>query len=136
MSNPRPKLFVYGTLRSGGTHEMARYLRANSASVGAAELPNAALYIVGQHPGVVRSPSIRGSVKGELFELKDEAVLARLDRYEDCDLDAPKDSEYLRRVRLVRVGKSRKARAWVYEYNRSVDGLKPLAGGVFRPLRD
>lgn len=135
MSTARPKLFVYGTLRSGGAHEMARYLRANSESLGAAELPNAALYIVGQHPGVVRDPSIRGSVKGELFELNGDAVLARLDRYEDCDLEEPKDSEYLRRQRLVRVGKSRKVRAWVYEYNRSVDGLTPLANGVYRPQR-
>lgn len=136
MSTARPKLFVYGTLRSGGAHEMARYLRANGEFIAAAELPNAALYIVGQHPGVVRDASLKGSVKGELFELNGDEVLARLDRYEDCDLKAPKDSEYLRRQRMVRVGKSRKVRAWVYEYNRSVEGLKPLAGGVFRPLRD
>lgn len=132
----KPKLFVYGTLRSGGAHEMARFLRANAEFLGAAELPNASIYLVGQHPGVVRDASIKGSVKGELFELANEEVFARLDRYEDCDLDDPADSEYLRRQRLVRLGKSRKVRAWVYEYNRSVDGLTPLAGGVYRPHRD
>jgi len=136
MSTARPKLFVYGTLRSGGAHEMARFLRANSEFLGAAELPGAALYIVGQHPGVVRTTKAKSTVKGELFELNDESVLARLDRYEDCDLESPDDSEYLRRQRLVRLGKSRKVRAWVYEYNRSVDGLAPLANGVYRPHRD
>ncbi|MBI5426432.1 MAG: gamma-glutamylcyclotransferase [Opitutae bacterium] len=136
MSNTRPKLFVYGTLRSGGAHEMARYLRANAEFLGAAELPKASLYLVGQHPGVVCSAKAKGSVKGELFELNDESVLGRLDRYEDCDLESPDDSEYLRRQRLVRLGKSRKVRAWVYEYNRSVDGLAPLANGVYRPHRD
>lgn len=135
MSTSRPHLFVYGTLRSGDAHEMARYLRANAEYLGSAELPKSSLYMVGRRPAVVRSASATGSVKGELFALNDPTVLVRLDRYEDCDLADPDDSEYLRRQRLVRLGKSRKVRAWVYEYNRTVEGLKPVPGGLYRPDR-
>ena len=135
MKTARPKLFVYGTLLSGGTHEMARYLRAHADCLGRAELAGARLYLVDQHPGVVRDTSARTTVKGELFELHDADVLARLDRYEDCDLEAPADSEYLRRQRLVRLGRTRRVRAWVYEYNRPVAGLAPIANGTYRPLR-
>lgn len=136
MKTARPKLFAYGTLRQGGAHEMARYLRANADCLGLAVYPQARLYLVGSQPAVVREPGARGSVKGELFELHSEEVLARLDRYEDCDLEATADSEYVRRQRLVRLGKSRRVRAWVYEYNRPVAGLTPVAAGVYRPLRD
>lgn len=134
MNHGGPKLFVYGTLRSGGSHEMARLLRANSELIGPAELPQSRLLNVGRYPGVVRANGERTSVKGDLFQLTDPTVLARLDRYEDCDLRAPKASEFIRRQRLVRLHNGRRARAWVYEYNRPTAGLTPIASGVYRPV--
>lgn len=134
MSAPGPKLFVYGTLRSGGSHEMARLLRANSELIGPAELPQSRLLNVGRYPGVVRAAGERTTVKGDLFQLTDPTVLSRLDRYEDCDLRAPKASEFIRRQRLVRLRNGRRARAWVYEYNRPTAGLTPIASGVYRPV--
>jgi len=130
----QPKLFVYGTLRSGGSHEMARLLRANSVYIGSAELPQSHLVNVGRYPGAVRAAGEKSTVKGDLFQLTDPDVLRRLDRYEDCDLRAPKASEFYRRQRLVRLRNGRRTRAWVYEYNRPTDGLTIIPSGAYNPV--
>jgi gamma-glutamylcyclotransferase (GGCT)/AIG2-like uncharacterized protein YtfP len=68
----------------------------------------------------------RGRVVGELYALLDPEVLADLDEYEECYPLAPSSSEYVRRVaRLIEPDVD----AWVYYYNRPVEGQARVASG-------
>ena len=81
------------------------------------------LFSLGRYPAMTLE---EGSVRGQVFKMLDQAVLAVLDRFEDYRLDDPKGSEYLRKL-LPLAG--REASAWVYVWNRPTAGLTPVPGG-------
>ncbi len=92
------------------------------------------LYDVGGYPGLVLD-GMAGPVQGELYRLERPGRAFRvLDGYEGCRPPGAGEGEY-RRVRCgVIVENGMTARAWVYEYARSVDGLTLLPeGGYFLP---
>ena len=73
-----------------------------------------------------------GSVVGDLFEVRDLSVFRLLDRYERYDALHPKDSLYLRRVvRLLQP----QVDAWVYLYNRTVEGKPRIESGDWAQYR-
>lgn len=78
-------LFVYGTLRRGLGHPMARWLLAHAAYVGPATVTGQ-LYDLGPYPGAVLARG--GRVVGEVYRLRHGSpVLAALDAYEGCGPD-------------------------------------------------
>lgn len=78
-SAPRTLLFVYGTLKRGGTNH--RWLGGQIYVGPARTTPGVTLYSVGEYPGLVRDAEDREGVTGELWEV-DAACLARLDAFE------------------------------------------------------
>ena len=73
------------------------------------------LYDLGDYPGLIESATER--VQAELYRIKDPAVLALLDAYEDYHSNDEAGSLYLRRV--VRLAEP-DLNCWVYFYNREV----------------
>ena len=73
------RVFVYGSLRRGqGNHKVI----AGAAYLGTARtVQEFTLYDLGPFPALV--PDGRTAVMGEVYEV-DEALLARLDRFEGC----------------------------------------------------
>jgi len=110
-----PRVFVYGTLRKGGPR--ASFLNG-CAFLGRHTLAGYRLLDLGAFPGAVPGD---GGVVGELYELRDEAILEFLDAVEGVD-DAPP----LYRRREVAVDG---APAWMYVYARESLRARPIASG-------
>ena len=120
-----PLLFVYGTLLPGlalhGAMQGARCL-------GKASVPGR-LFDLGPYPALVAGP---GRVVGLLYAVS-EAQLARLDALEEYDPADAVQSLYLRkRLAAELVHERSVCDAYVYVYNRSVDGATPIAHGDYR----
>lgn len=95
---PRPThVFVYGTLRRGGSNDIARY-RPAPQFVGEAVIA-ATLHDLGTYPGAVLGGDAR--LRGEVYRITPE-VEAALDVLEDVRADGT--GEYLRRELAVDVG--------------------------------
>ena len=72
-------LFVYGTLKSGMSHN---HRMAGQELIGSFRtLPRYRLYACGWHPGLVETAEGGVAVEGELWRVDDQA-LAELDRFE------------------------------------------------------
>ncbi len=117
----RVLLFVYGTLRSGGS--AAGRMRP-ARSLGAARY-RGRLYDLGAYPGAVPSDDPADVVCGELFALADAtSLLSRLDRYEGPEF---------RRARASVTRESGEClESWIYLYDRDVTGLPRIASGDYR----
>jgi gamma-glutamylaminecyclotransferase len=81
--NPASKLlFVYGTLKRGGSNH---HFLAGQEFVGEARTaPGFRLYDLGGYPGMVAKPDDRDGVMGEVWAV-DAAALLRLDGLEGLD---------------------------------------------------
>ena len=113
---PGPLLFAYGTLRDAGMRD--RVLRgAPSREIGPGSVAGV-LYDLGEYPGLVAGDE---RVPGVVIELADDAALARLDEYEDVG-----SGLYVRRRTTVRLDGGEEIEAWVYLYNRSVEGRRQI----------
>lgn len=123
-------LFVYGTLRRGGSHESllapcARYL-------GAATLPGRLYQLPGGYPGLIHASSEPTSVSGDLWELAGDgqALLDRLDDYEEASERFPAPREYAR-MALDVTHQGRERTAWVYLYRWSLTDAALIEGGDY-----
>jgi gamma-glutamylcyclotransferase (GGCT)/AIG2-like uncharacterized protein YtfP len=113
-------LFVYGTLR-----DAARLADIVGDGVGFSYLGQATvngdLYDAGEYPALLLRPE-GGRVEGLLVQLDDsEASLAALDSYEEVG-----GGLFVRRRCCARLTDGSERVAWVYEYNRSVQGQPRL----------
>jgi len=125
------RLFVYGTLRRGSGHPLACRLQQGAEYLGLATVAGR-LYRVAHYPGLVPARQPGQRVVGDLFRLRQpRALLAWLDRYEECGPGFPRPTEYLRRAVRVHPLGGAPCRAWVYLYNRDTAGLAPIPGGDF-----
>ena len=119
---------VYGSLREGFALPDAPDVGSALVDRGNCRIPGQ-LYDLGEYPGLVPG---EGSVVGDLFEVRDLSVFRLLDRYERYDALHPKDSLYLRRVvRLLQP----QVDAWVYLYNRTVEGQPRIESGDWAQYR-
>lgn len=84
-------VFVYGTLRAGGSNDIRRYAPAPRL-IGNARV-RGTLYDLGAYPGLRLDGA--GSVAGEVYEI-DAALEAALDRLEEVRADG--SGEYCRRM--------------------------------------
>lgn len=104
-------------------------LRAAASFVGSARV-RGVLYRVDDYPGIVLDPGA-GWVVGELYLLRDPAVLGRLDAYEGAGTDDPEPREFRRVRTTVEPLAGAPLSAWVYEYGRPTEGLPVIASGDF-----
>ncbi|RZL45580.1 MAG: gamma-glutamylcyclotransferase [Variovorax sp.] len=90
-SVPPPRhVFVYGTLRAGGSNDIARYA-PSPARVGDGEITGT-LYDLGDYPGALLAGP--GKLRGEVYRIT-PAVEAALDALEGIEEDG--SGEYLKR---------------------------------------
>lgn len=118
----KTRLFVYGTLKD--PEALTRLLgdRDRWHEVGPGDI-RAALFDLGDYPGLVESTAADDLVSGLVIELAEpEIALARLDSYEGVH-----DGLYVRRELPVRLGSGRQLTVWVYLYDRPVAGRPRIA---------
>jgi gamma-glutamylcyclotransferase (GGCT)/AIG2-like uncharacterized protein YtfP len=126
-------LFVYGSLRQGAGHIMYGMLAQYADLVGGASLAGQ-LYLVATYPGVI--PAAAGepaqAVRGEVYRLREpDTILPLLDDYEGFGAHCPQPNEFVRSEADVRLDSGEMLRAFVYIYNRPVEGLQPIASGDY-----
>lgn len=105
------RIFVYGSLRrkQGNSHWMT-----NAQWLGAHSVDDYQLYSLGHYPGAVPG---EGTVHGEVYRI-DASTLAELDALRT------KGGEYARHLIQTPYGS-----AWMYVYQRSVEGCTLIANG-------
>lgn len=124
-------LFVYGTLRRGGRWKMAHMLASHGEFIGEA-VYRARLYRVADYPCAVPSANPADRVRGDVYSLRDPAsLLPLLDEYEGCGAGSGEPAEYVRRCQEIQLLTGKTLSAWVYLYNRPVDGLERIMSGDF-----
>jgi gamma-glutamylcyclotransferase (GGCT)/AIG2-like uncharacterized protein YtfP len=108
-----PRVFVYGTLRRGGSNHRllgnAHYLGLHHTAA------RYTMYRLGPYPGVVEGGS--SPIRGEVYAVG-FGLLQRIDRLED----------YPRMYRRVLIP-SPYGRAWIYLYQGSCRDRDPVIGG-------
>ncbi len=115
-------VFVYGTLRAGGSNDIRRFVPAPQR-VGEASICGV-LYDLGAYPGLVLGGGSR--VRGEVYRIgpKLEAALDRLEAVADDD-----SGEFVKREAELLVGR-RALRCLVYEIHPSrIAGRPVIASG-------
>lgn len=130
-------LFVYGTLREDAGHEMYHVLAQHAVYVGAATV-RGELYSLGDYPGLVPRPDTTDVIKGEVYEIRNEALertLTVLDDYEGLGPEDPLPHEYRRELVHVTLGDGRQLEAWAYVVNRPLEGLGRIHSGDFAEWR-
>lgn len=125
-ADPEGRLFVYGTLRSGAETPgaVAALLRREAGRAVPARI-RARLFDAGGFPAAV--PWEGSEVVGELLRLRrPEPTLAVLDRYEGC---GGEDPLFRRATAAVRREDGDRGTAWVYFWDRPVEGLREIPSG-------
>lgn len=122
MSGTRELVFVYGTLRRGGTN----HFRMAGGDLVAEGVVKGRIYRISWYPGLVLGDE--GEVKGEVYSV-DAAQLLELDAFEGLSAGEIEGSEY-RRVRAVvfRPG-GKTLSAWVWEWIGPFDAKDVLEQG-------
>lgn len=119
---PPRYVFVYGTLRAGGSNDIARWTPA-PRFVGAAEIAGV-LYDLGAYPGARLGGTAR--LQGEVYRIE-AALESQLDRLEEVKPDD--QGEYLKREVRVQID-SHAFDCLVYEiHHRRVVGRPVIASG-------
>jgi gamma-glutamylcyclotransferase (GGCT)/AIG2-like uncharacterized protein YtfP len=108
-------VFVYGTLRRGGSN----HFRMEDADFIAAGTVRGRLYRIDWYPGLVLDAGA-DEITGELYRVP-PAVMNALDRYEG--------DSYRRVQAQVRLGDGRMLAAWVWEWLGPVDESRRITGG-------
>jgi gamma-glutamylcyclotransferase (GGCT)/AIG2-like uncharacterized protein YtfP len=129
-TQPINHLFVYGTLMRGGRSPYAQLLQARARFIGEASIAGR-LYHLGRFPGAVPDQECRTRVAGEIFLIKDDALMDALDRYEGC---RPEDAEprlFRRDAVEVRTARGSALNAWVYTYTGGTAGRPIVPSGRF-----
>ncbi len=127
-------LFVYGTLRRGAGHPMHDRLSRHARLLGTASTAGR-LLDTGRYPAAVSAECDDDRIHGELFELDDPGdVWPWLDEYEGCLPGDAADSLFVRRVVRVQVDGGCTLHAWIYWFNRPVEGLARIDGGDYVSL--
>ena len=130
MSTTCPKLFVYGSLRSGFHNPAYEYLTKYFHLVGEA-LVRGRLFDKGAYPVAVATQD-EHYINGELYELNNLAEYAwaieQLDDYEGLNVEEGEHPDYARNlVEVTQEGKT--TTAWIYWYNNTTEGMQSIETG-------
>jgi gamma-glutamylcyclotransferase (GGCT)/AIG2-like uncharacterized protein YtfP len=116
-------------------------LRAGHAAHARLNLPIALTYVgkcklegklfdLGRYPGFVPGA---GRAEGEVYRIRDDALLARLDAFEGYVARRPERSRFVRKV--VGVPRARggtvRVPAWIYVFNGATAGRPEVRGGTW-----
>ena len=122
MEAARELVFVYGTLRRGGSNHFrmagAEFIRAGSV--------RGRIYRFDWYPGLVLAEDA-GEIIGELYAVSDE-LLAELDRFEGLSAGEIEGCEY-RRTRVMVTGCPHSQAAWIWEWLGPVDESRRIVCG-------
>ena len=114
-------VFVYGTLRQGGSN----HFRMNdSEMVGTGKIAGK-MYRIDWYPALVCGGET--SVKGELYFVSDK-ILESLDQFEGVTPDAQEPRDYRRVKVCVKLDSGDTLDAWVWEWAGGLGGAQPLDG--------
>ncbi|MBD1391980.1 gamma-glutamylcyclotransferase family protein [Mucilaginibacter glaciei] len=120
-------LFIYGTLSQ--TDNPVAHLLQNRLRYLFKGKIKGVLYDTGDYPGLI--PDDKGNwVYGSICELDDDA-LAIIDDYEGYGENQEQPNLYLRLMSAVQT-ESSIISAWIYVYNRSVDGFEKIQSGNYQ----
>ncbi len=90
------------------------------------------LYRVSWYPCAIPSLNPHDKIRGELYSLHDaDFLLQQLDDYEECSTYFPSPHEYVRVKQSVYSPEYGMVEAWIYLYNRSIEGLERIQSGDF-----
>ena len=115
MTSPRERVFVYGTLRRGGSNH---FRMADAELVSTATL-SGRLYRLDWYPGVVLDAA-GDEIQGEIYDVRPE----QLD-----ELDAFEGMEYRRIRAVVKTPYGETFHAWIWEWLMPVDEAQRITGG-------
>jgi gamma-glutamylcyclotransferase (GGCT)/AIG2-like uncharacterized protein YtfP len=127
-------LFVYGTLRKGRIStflpQIAPFLKAKTKG-----FVKGRLFDVGEFPAAKPSSLSSKKVYGDLVEItpgRINDVLHALDNYEEIDISTPENSLFKRDIVDVITNNGDKIKAWIYWYNKDIQGLNEIKDGIYR----
>ena len=119
-------LFVYGTLRHGGSHDMARLL-PTAVRISGARM-RGRLFDLGDYPALV-ADATAGWVEGEIYAIPEQGW-STLDALEDVVSATHPQGEYLRVWGSAHDAHGKPLQCQVYVANPAVMRLdRPIAGG-------
>jgi gamma-glutamylcyclotransferase (GGCT)/AIG2-like uncharacterized protein YtfP len=123
-------LFIYGTLHPEHAPEEIAAAVAQLQPVGQGTVPGQ-LYDLGDYPGAVVDPMSLQRISGMVFQLPEHADLwPQFDAYEECNLDDPTQSLFLRARHEVKLDIGSILTCWIYIYNG--EPARRIAGGLYR----
>ncbi|MGB0839408.1 MAG: gamma-glutamylcyclotransferase family protein [Chitinophagales bacterium] len=123
---PKPYLFVYGTLRQGFSNPMARLMQQQCSLIGSGSM-DGSLYDVGQYPAACLGGRPGALIKGEIYDLPDNfnPLIKQLDKYEDCD------TTYERLLLEIEGEDGQVYHSWAYIYCLPTQNLKQIVSGDY-----
>ncbi len=126
-------LFVYGTLRTDISRPVNSDLLGETTDRVEKATMQAALYDIGEYPGLILSADPSDRVIGEVFHIKPgqtKRLLDQLDRYEGMSSANDVRGQYRREIREVNCNDGRLS-AWVYVYNWPIENLVRIDSGDY-----
>lgn len=124
MSDDSPELvFVYGTLRRGGSNSF----RMDGAEFVASGKVAGRLYVISWYPGLVLDGGAE-TVDGDVYRVG-AGQLAALDEFEGISANEIEGAEYRRVKTEVRTGEDEVLVAWSYEWKGPVEESKRILSG-------
>jgi gamma-glutamylcyclotransferase (GGCT)/AIG2-like uncharacterized protein YtfP len=124
------QLFVYGSLRSGFRSPAYEYISRFFSFVAEAKVKGK-LFDLGSYPAGVPAND-ESFIIGELYTIKHEPefswAIGQLDDYEGVTVEPDEIQLYKRELVDVHINDS-VVQAWIYWYNRSVDGRPFIESG-------
>lgn len=123
MESPKQIVFVYGTLRRGGSN----HFRLAGAEFVAAGTVTGRLYRIDWYPGLVIDTA-GSEIRGEVYAV-DSEQLSALDAFEGLSAGEIEGSEYRRIQTSVMLQDSQTITAWVWEWLGNVDESLRIADG-------
>jgi gamma-glutamylcyclotransferase (GGCT)/AIG2-like uncharacterized protein YtfP len=124
------RLFVYGSLRSGFKSSAYEYISRFFSFVGDAKVKGK-LFDLGSYPAGV-SADDESFIIGELYAIKHAPefswAIGQLDDYEGVTVEPDEIQLYKRELVDVHIDNSI-VKAWIYWYNRSVEGRPLIESG-------
>lgn len=123
-------LFAYGLLkRKYSSDSKYQVPHMDVTFVSSGTLPGN-LYRIAHYPGFVFDEA-SSKVFGEIFLINDPDFFIEMDEYE-CAKPLYKGAhEYIRRKRMVKTSDHHFLECWVYEYDKTIEGLEIIPNGNF-----
>ncbi len=118
-------IIFYGTLASNSSTRVHGAIQKSLTFVGECTAPGL-LYNLGRYPGLKEGA---GVIHGELYEIKDETILAILDEFEAGDDNNP-DLPGFTRKRITAIEPN--VEAWIYYYDGKPDESQRILSGKWQ----